>query len=87
MAKYWNMGLSLSDVLERCTSRPAELLGMRGIIGSLSEGARADIAILKEIDRSAEFGDCHGEIMTANRILKALATIKDGELVYRDIEF
>ncbi|GHV34880.1 metallo-dependent hydrolase [Synergistales bacterium] len=87
LSKYYNMGLSLMEILERCTWKPAKLLGLEKEIGALAIGLRADIAILKEIDHPTEFGDRIGEILTGNHLLKAMMTVKDGDVVYRDIEF
>ncbi|NPV45073.1 MAG: amidohydrolase family protein [Firmicutes bacterium] len=87
LSKYLNLGLTLEQVIERCTSRPAEFLGMRDEIGCLKPGACADIAVLRVINKRTEFGDCHGEILQGDRLLKAMLTVRAGEVVYRDIEF
>lgn len=87
LSKYWNMGLGFMEILERCTWTPAKLLGLQGEIGHLAPGSRADIAVLKEIRRPVEFGDRAGETMTGDRLLKAMMTVKGGEIVHRDIEF
>lgn len=87
LSKYYNMGLGLMEIIERCTSNPAALLGLEKEIGTIATGARADIAILREIHRPTEFGDRSGEILIGNRLLKAMMTIKDGDVVYRDMEF
>ena len=36
-----------TEVFARATSRPAELLGLKGEVGSLAVGACADLAILR----------------------------------------
>lgn len=87
LSKYYNMGMSLTEVIECSTSTPARLLGLQNEIGSLATGRKADIAILKELDRPTEFGDRRGEIMMGNRVLKAMMTIRGGDVVYRDMEF
>lgn len=87
LSKYYNLGLRLMEIIERCTSKPAQLLGLQNEIGTLAEGARADIAILKEVNCQTEFGDRNGEILTGNLLLKPMMTIKNGDVVYRDIEF
>nr|WP_321501368.1 amidohydrolase family protein [uncultured Dethiosulfovibrio sp.] len=87
LSKYRNMGIDIMDVIERCTWIPSKLLGMQGEIGSLSLGSKADIAILKEIDCPTKFGDRLGEVITGNILLKAMMTVKDGDIVYRDLEF
>ena len=48
LSKFLHLGLSLSDALRRCTVTPAEILGMRGQIGTLAVGAFADVALFRE---------------------------------------
>lgn len=87
MSKYWNMGMELADIVDRCTRRPAALMGLEGEIGTLAVGARADIAVLKETSGRTVFGDRLGNILEGSRFLRAMLTVKGGELLYRDIEF
>lgn len=87
MAKYLNMGMTINQVLETCTSRPAEIIGMKNEIGCLSYGANADVAVIKIIHKEVEFGDREGIILKGNKIIRSMLTLKDGEIVYRDIEF
>lgn len=87
MSKYWNMGLSLEEVIDRCTRRPARLLGRYGEIGTLAPGARADVTVLRAVERETDFGDRLGNLLTGSRILRVQLTVKDGELMYRDMEF
>ena len=47
MSKFIAAGMPETEVFARATSRPAELLGLKGEVGSLAAGACADIAILR----------------------------------------
>ncbi len=87
MAKYLNMGMSINQILEKCTSKPAEIMGMQNKIGCLSIGTNADISIIKIKDKEVLFSDREGVILKGNKIIKAMLTLKDGDIVYRDIEF
>lgn len=87
MSKYLNLGLSLPQVIERCTIRPAQLMKLDNKIGSLRVGCCADIAVLSEFNHDTAFGDRTGVIMSGNRNLRAMLTVRAGEIVYRDQEF
>lgn len=86
MSKFLNMDMSLVQVIKACTQRPAEILGKEKELGSLSQGTDADITVLKLFDHETEFGDCDGNIILGSQLLRSMITIKDGDLVFRDIE-
>lgn len=87
MSKYLNLGIDISDIVERTTIIPARLMGMEGQIGSLKPGALADIAIFKEVLKKTQFFDHKGEFFWGERLLKPQLTILDGKVVYRQIDF
>ena len=41
-SKFLLLGLDLPDALRRCTASPAEVMGMKGEIGTLAPGAAGD---------------------------------------------
>ncbi len=87
LAKYLNMGLTLTQVIERCTIAPARIMGLADEAGTLRPGGCADIAVLREYERETEFSDRTGEIMRGNRCLRAMMTVRAGEIVFRDQDF
>lgn len=87
LSKYINLGMSLEQVVACATINPARLLAMSDCIGNVAIGSKADIAILKVIEHNTMFGDRKGEIIEGKYLLKPMLTCKNGELVYRDIEF
>ena len=87
MSKYLNMGMNLESVVAACTSKPAQLMHMEHKIGTLKPGAYADVALFRLIDAPAKFSDTKGEVMIGEQLLVPKATIKDGQLVYKAIEF
>ena len=87
ISKYLNMGMSLRQVFERCTVAPARIIGKPGVTGELVVGNTADIAIIRKIQQNVVFGDRAGQIMKGTSYFKAMATVKDGLIVYRDQEF
>lgn len=87
LSKYLNMGMTLPEVIARCTLAPARIMGLAEETGTLRPGSCADITILREYERETEFGDRTGEIMQGSRNLRAMMTVRAGEIVYRDQEF
>lgn len=82
MSKYLSLGLSLPEVLRRCTEKPAQLLGMEGELGRLCPGARADIAVFRLEDRIWEQEDFCGEKILCEQLLVPQMTFLDGKPVF-----
>ena len=82
MSKYLSLGLSLPEVLRRCTENPARVLGLEGEIGTLRPGARADIAVFKLEDRIWEQEDFCGEKIRCEQLLAPQMTFLNGEPVF-----
>lgn len=87
LSKYLNMGMELIEVIRRCTSVPAVLLGMENEIGKLQEGYTADIAIFKLKKKRVCFTDYLGKRMEGNQVLVPQLTLKDGVITYRQSDF
>ena len=54
LSKFLHLGLTLEQVITRVTSHPAKTFGFAGGLGTLREGAEADVAVL-----SLREGDLH----------------------------
>ena len=92
IAKYENLGINFQDIIESCASFPAKILQLSGERGELREGYAADIAILKKENVKVEFGDrpySNSEriLREGNFIYNSMMTVKNGEIVYRNIFF
>lgn len=87
MSKYINMGMPLFDVVQAVTTTPAKLMKMEGQIGTLAPGAFADIAILKMKNEDVVFSDTKGKQLQGDCYLDNLATICNGQIVYRKLHF
>lgn len=87
MSKYMALGMSIMDVLIKCTIVPASLMGMDTQLGMVKEGYCADIAILKLKKKSIHFVDYLGKVMEGNMVIVPQVTIKDGIIVYRQSDF
>lgn len=82
MSRYICMGIPMEDVVRMVTERPAQLMDMKGEIGCLNEGARADVAIFDWIDFEQVYKDWKGTEFIANKLLKPEMTIKNGQIMY-----
>ena len=58
LSKFLNLGLSLPDVIERATSRPAAAM-RRPDLGTLKQGGVADVAIFRLEEGDYVFRDVH----------------------------
>lgn len=74
MSKLIAAGMAERDAFLRVTSRPAEVLGLRGEIGTLRAGACADVAVLRwngdapplrDVDGVERPGGCWEPVLTA----------------------
>jgi dihydroorotase len=87
MSKYLSFGMELEDVLRAVTVTPAKLMGMEGKIGTLKEGAYADITICKIVDKRVVFIDSKGATHQGNQLIVPVLTIANGEIVYCQTDF
>jgi dihydroorotase len=79
MSKFLALGLSLEEVVARTTLHPARALGLDA--GTLRVGAVADVAVLEVIDGPVEFADTWDHTFAGNRRLRAVATVRRGQVV------
>lgn len=87
MSKYINMGMPLFDIIKAVTTTPAKLMKMDGEIGVLSPGALADVAIVKMKNEQVTFSDTSGNELQGDCYLDNVATICNGNIVYRKLYF
>ncbi|WPP51238.1 amidohydrolase/deacetylase family metallohydrolase [Catalinimonas niigatensis] len=81
MSKYMSMGMPLEEVLLRASWNPAKSI-QREDLGHLSEGAVADVAVLRL--REGDFGyvDAGGNRLQGKHKLEAELTIRAGKVVW-----
>jgi dihydroorotase len=86
MTKFLYLGLPIDQLIRAVTSRPAELIGMPGEIGTLRPGSTADIAIL-DIERGThELYDIHGLKRSFDRQFRSVLTLRAGrEMVQKPV--
>ena len=92
ISKYTALGVPLPAVIQMCTVNPARQMKMLDSIGSLTPGHAADIAVFREVKKNNTFGDRpygkpEQQLITGYTIYQPVLTVKDGEMVYRDVTF
>ena len=80
VSKFLHLGLTLEDAIRRVTLNPARTFGAIGQLGTLREGAEADIAIFSLRQGEFRLTDAHGQTRTGRRMLRPVATVKSGRL-------
>jgi len=82
LSKFLALGLSLAEVIERATVRPAKIIG-RPELGSLAEGTPADIALFQVVEGTFTFYDVAMQARSGDRLLVNTLTMVDGRIVPR----
>ncbi len=81
MSKFLNLGMSLQEVVRRSTINPANEI-RRPDLGHLSEGAEADVAVLRLWKGNSGFVDVNGARMGGTQKLEAELTVRGGRVVW-----
>lgn len=82
LSKFLNLGMSLPDVIERATSRPAAAM-RRPDLGTLKVGSVADIALFRLETGDYTFHDIHMSQRRGSQRLISTQTLIDGEVLPR----
>lgn len=81
MAKGLVLGMSLSDVVERTTGKPAEVAGLGGVVGRIASGTRADLAVLELQAGPVSYYDTDFDVRTGSQRLVSRCTVSAGRLL------
>lgn len=79
-SKFLHLGLSLEQVLERITIKPAKILGVDRDHGNLRRGSAADITVFELEEGKFVLEDTVGKKVTGGKMIKPVAVIKDGQI-------
>ena len=79
-----HLGMDIEDILRSVTSAPAAALGMQNEWGTLKEGGIADIAVLDYTKEPFDMTDFNGNRISGEFGVRAVMTISDSEIVYKD---
>jgi dihydroorotase len=80
LSKFLHLGMTLEQVIERASTNPANTFGFPKGLGTLREGADADVAVFSLDEGRFEFVDALGEKRVGNRKLFPVATVKAGKI-------
>ncbi len=81
MGKGLALGMTIPEVIERVTSRPADVLGLKDGIGRLEVGGIADVAVMSVVDRPTVLTDVRGTTRTSPAQFRVHSTILGGEVL------
>jgi dihydroorotase len=80
MSKFRALGMTLDEIVLKCTLNPAKALGRESELGTLKSGAAADLLVFEEEDGEFEFMDTHFRTLKAEKRLKACHVVRQGAL-------
>ena len=80
LSKFLNLGMSLSQVIERATSRPAAAM-RRPDLGTLKQGSAADVALFQIEEGDYVFRDVRMNPRRGNQRLINTLTMVDGNVL------
>jgi dihydroorotase len=81
MSKLLNIGMTVEQIIERSTVNPAKAIH-RPELGTLSEGAVADIAVLELQKGKFGFLDSGHAKLIGDKKLRCVLTVRNGEVVW-----
>lgn len=92
ISRYVRLGIPLNEVIRRCTTNPAQQLGLGDGAGTLSAGAVADCAVFRPVEGPVTFGDRpYGnpaqQLRAGSTVYEPVLTVKSGLMVYRSVTF
>jgi len=80
LSKFLHLGLTLEQVIARATTHPAKTFGFAAGLGTLREGAEADVSVFSLQEGDFSFADSMGHRRVGHRKLSPVATVKSGRL-------
>lgn len=81
MSKFLSMGMPLEELIYRSTVTPAREIG-HPELGTLSEGAEADVAVLRLDEGQFGYWDCGRAKYIGSKRLLCQLTVRAGEVVF-----
>lgn len=80
VTKFLHLGLSMEEALSRVTSAPAEVIGMKGEVGTLAKGAFGDAVVFELREGAFRLEDSRGEVRMGRQNLVPVAVVKSGRI-------
>ncbi len=82
LSKFLLLGMSLPDVLRRCTLASAGVFKYGSELGTLKAGVEADVSVLSVQKGDFTFTDSEGQTRTGREKLVPVVTVRAGKTVY-----
>lgn len=80
VTKFLHLGLSMEEAISRVTSVPAEVIGMKGEVGTLAKGAFGDAVVFELREGAFRLEDSRGEVRMGRQNLVPVAVVKGGRV-------
>ena len=80
VSKFLLLGLPLEEAIGMATAAPARTMGTLGEIGTLQQGACADVSVFELQTGTFEFVDARGEKRMGERRLVPALTVREGKV-------
>lgn len=80
LSKFLYLGLTLDEVIKRATDNPAQTFGFPLGLGTLRDGAEADVAVFDLAEGTFDFVDSEEQRRTGHQKLIPVATVKSGRI-------
>jgi dihydroorotase len=82
LSKFLLLGMSLREVLMRCTVNAAKTFNFGAEIGTLKPGAEGDVSVLDLVAGDFTFTDSDGKTRAGRQRLQPVVTVRGGKLYY-----
>ncbi len=80
VTKFLHLGLSMEEAIARVTSVPAEVIGMKGEVGTLAKGAFGDAVVFELREGAFQLEDSRGEVRMGRQNLVPVVVVKGGRV-------
>ncbi len=80
MSKFLALGMTLNEIVLKCTVNPARAIGREAELGTLKSGSVADVLVFEEEEGEFEFMDTHFRALKARKRLRACQVVRQGRL-------
>ena len=87
LSKWFNLGLSLPEVIAACTCNPAAIHHLPDGIGTLDIGAAANLTVFSVEERPFHLRNRLGEDFTVKQMLIPQVTIINGNVRFKNLYF
>jgi dihydroorotase len=82
LSKFLMLGLSLQEIITRCTVDAARTFNFGAEIGTLKPGAEGDVSVLDLVSGDFTFTDSDGKTRQGRQKLRPVVTVRGGKLFY-----